>query len=164
MKRFFGLFLIWAVSVFVFILYSNTSTIVEKEVVVENATKSDISLEPVVANNLKQIYASTEKEIPFCLFGSKNFDGSYEIDRLGIPQIRSSNVGTTEFKMDPCKTRNDFLGMIHNHERGTCYPSDTDLQMFSSSEIEIFMVYCKEQDDSRYVGVTREIFEENKNQ
>lgn len=164
MRRLFFLFTLWAISLFVFVTCVHQRDVPQRDVVIENTKKGpgpNISVDPVAASNLEEIYASTEKEIPFCLFGSENPDGSYRVNRLGVPQINSSETGTTTFNLDRCSKRENFLGMVHNHERGSCYPSQTDIRTFYSSGIDIFMVYCKKQGDPIHIGVTRDIFDED---
>ena len=148
-----------------FLLYVHqTSRLPEKDVVAENSKEgagSNIKLAPQVAKNLGHTYDATDKELPFCVFGEKKEKG-YRVTDLDFPEIVTSQPNTTKFVSEECARRKDFLGIVHNHERGSCFPSKRDLFTFLSSDMDIFLVYCRNKGDRTFVGITRDIFDSKK--
>lgn len=154
-------FMIFLAVVQMALYFYNDRGLPAESVVVENIEEgpgSKIKLEPIVAANMRHTYDGTSKELPFCLFGHKKENGGYVVNDMDFPRIISSEKYRTEFSDRSCMQKDDYLGMVHNHEEGSCFPSDRDLFTFFSSRMDIFLIYCRNNEEKVYVGVTRDIF------
>ena len=121
----------------------------------ESPPSDTILVDSVVVQNLAHTYKSTDRELPFCLFGKKN-GRKYKVTGLRFPEIKKSEKNMTRYSAKSCEKQENFLGMVHNHSL-TCLPSNTDLSTFIRSENEILLIWCETQ--NKLIGITRSVFD-----
>lgn len=121
----------------------------------ESPPSDTILIDSVVVRNLAHTYRSTDRELPFCLFGKK--DGrKYKVMKLKFPEIKRSEKNMTRYSAETCEAEEDFLGMVHNHSL-TCIPSNTDLSTFIRSKNDILLIWCEGQE--KLIGITKSVFD-----
>jgi hypothetical protein len=97
-----------------------------------------------VHKNLSIVYANTETEIPFCLFGEKG-KGGLVVDRVEFPSIDSSTDSTASFEGRRCSIQKDFVGYVHNHDPpgSLCEPTPLDKVRFAlNSDSKVELIAC----------------------
>lgn len=115
--------------------------------------------------NLTIIYSKIDKELPFCLHGEVREDSIF-VDDIMFPRLINISDTSAIKDSDPCKARDDYIGLIHNHGRGSCTPSPTDIRRFVYNyEALIETIVCSRGTEKFNVFVKRDVlnFYTNKN-
>lgn len=94
-----------------------------------------------VGNRLAYMYAGLERELSFCLHG-RSLGSNIWVDDLTIPTYASSQENSVRMNLSGCMARPDFLGIVHNHPSGSCYPSIVDVQEIVRNKYDLGMVVC----------------------
>jgi hypothetical protein len=124
-----------------------------------NAIEADGRAEVVLTRGLEDalstIYGVAEKEIPLCLFGTRNEDGT-RLKRAAFPDQLSTTDSTVTFDGTSCEAHPDFLGYVHNHDPSgsLCEPTPLDKVRFAlNSDSKVELIAC-----TRETGVTYHAF------
>ena len=66
-----------------------------------------ILVDSIVIQNLAHTYKSTDRELPFCLFGKQ--DGrKYKVTSLKFPEIKKSEKNMTRYSAKTCESQENF--------------------------------------------------------
>jgi hypothetical protein len=103
--------------------------------------RADVALTRILHAELSTIYSVAEKEIPLCLFGVKNENGTL-LKRAAFPDQLSTTDSTVTFDGTSCEGQSDFLGYVHNHDppESLCRPTPLDKARFwlnADSDVEL---------------------------
>ena len=115
---------------------------------IEPILVGNVYFTPRVINTFFHIYDSQPREIPLCLEGL-NFEGQYIVNKVKIPIIVDSDSHSSSYDSESCYGPN-YLGIAHNHPKGLCQPSQTDLERFwgdEKSRIETIICGVSLEDD-----------------
>ena len=105
---------------------------------------------------IENAYGGMNQEFPFCLHGEKKEDGSFFVNELKVPYVLETSKSSGQFSAKKCKSKPDFLGVIHNHRSASCFPSRQDLDRFYwMKEAEIEVISCGPDEDKTLVGITK---------
>lgn len=108
-----------------------------------------------VKKNLDYAYSGMKKEFPLCLFGEQA-DSTLRVTGLGVPRVLASDEVSARYTNVRCRARSDFLGMAHNHGKGFCAPSDTDLErFFYHSKAKIEVITCQVSGKTEIFGIVK---------
>ena len=92
-------------------------------------------------NNILMVYADQPREIPLCQFGFEE-DGVRVVTDVKMPYVLESTETMANFYRPDCDA-SDYLGIIHNHNNGVCFPSEVDLERFiNDEEASIESIVC----------------------
>ena len=92
-------------------------------------------------NNILMVYADQPREIPMCQFGFER-NGIRFVNEVRIPYVIESTETMADFYRPNCDSP-DYLGIIHNHNNGICFPSEVDLERFiNDDEASIESIVC----------------------
>lgn len=92
---------------------------------------------------LRHAYKDQDAEFPFCLHGTRSEDRIL-VKKLRVPDVDLSEGYFGVFNNAACVLDSGYLGMVHNHPTGVCFPSPLDFKRFRSSEFAILeVVACR---------------------
>jgi len=93
---------------------------------------------------LRHAYKSQNSEFPFCLHGRNEGDTLF-VESLMVPDVKMSGGSFGSFDNANCSLSPlEYLGVVHNHPTGMCYPSDIDFNRFRSSTFAVLeVVACR---------------------
>ena len=99
-----------------------------------------------VLNQFDAEYSSNEQETVLCLIGERILEG-WKITNTYKPRIINTSLNMMEY--ESCGASNEYknvIGFWHNHNRGLCELSDSDMFAFGGDYykygIELALVHC----------------------
>ena len=111
---------------------------------IEVGGRGEVVLTKSLEGALSTIYGVAEKEIPLCLFGTRNEDATL-LKRAAFPDQLSTTDSTVTFDGASCEARPDFLGYVHNHDPpgSLCEPTPLDKVRFAlNSDSRVELIAC----------------------
>ena len=115
----------------------------------------DVVMRSGVYETLQHAYKNQDTEFPFCLHGS-SVDNKVKVEALRVPDVTLSHDSFGSFNNVSCALSPDYLGMIHNHPTGACFPSSIDFGRFNESTYATLeVVACRKDSEVSFFGVVK---------
>ena len=114
--------------------------------------RADVVLTKSLKAELSTIYSVAEKEIPLCLFGTKN-EHKALLERAAFPDRLSTTDSTVTFDGASCEAQSDFLGYVHNHDppASLCRPTPLDEARFAlNGDSHVELIACTRESEVTY--------------
>ena len=108
----------------------------------------EIRYMPNVVNTMIHLYEGRTRELPICLFGTRQ-GNRFTVNELRIPRIYTSDGLSSTFEPTDCH-RNGYLGIAHTHinnplsvpDSVRCNPSEVDIRRFINDNAQIESIIC----------------------